>query len=233
MGKTIPLAHGFRVVASMVFRSGARSGAFRRSVFNADLRCASEEQRMEIVWRTIERYVGLSPADRDAIAPCWREHAFSRGAYICMVGQVEQYFYIVQTGVQRLSFPHDGNDICVGFAYDGSWSGEYTSFVTRTPARFDVLAMTDSVLWGIRYDDLQRLFRELPVMERFGRLILEELLVGRALREIEQLSMSAEERYDRLVERSPHLLQLASQKDIASYLRMTPETFSRLRRRRS
>ena len=71
------------------------------------------------------------------------------------------------------------------------------------------------------------------VMDRFGRLILEELIQGRATREIEQLSLSAEERYDRLVKRSPHLLQLVPQKDIASYLRMKPETFSRLRARRS
>ena len=70
-------------------------------------------------------------------------------------------------------------------------------------------------------------------MERFGRLILEELLVGRAAREIELLSLDAEERYDRLFKRSPHLLQLVPQKDIASYLRMKPETFSRLRGRRS
>jgi CRP-like cAMP-binding protein len=68
-------------------------------------------------------------------------------------------------------------------------------------------------------------------MERFGRLILEELVVARATREIEQLSLSAEERYRRLLARSPHLLQLVPQKDIASYLRMTPETFSRLRAR--
>ncbi len=188
---------------------------------------------MDVVKRTIERYVRPTEEEWASIAPCWQEFAFSRGAFVCAVGQVEQHFYIVQHGVQRLSFPHDGNDVCVGFAYDGSWSGEYTSFVTRTPARFDVIAMTDSVLLGIHYDELQILFRELPVMERFGRLILEELLVGRAMREIEQLSMSAEERYDRLLERSPHLLQLVPQKDIASYLRMTPETFSRLRRRRS
>lgn len=187
---------------------------------------------MELVRRTIQRYVPLTEAEWARIAPCWQEHAFTRGAHICAVGQVEQRFYIVQSGVQRLSFPHDGQDICVGFAYDGSWSGEYMSFVTRKPARFDVVAMTDSVLLGIGYDDLQHLYRESPVMERFGRLILEELLTGRATREIEQLALSAEERYDRLVARSPQLLQLVPQKDIASYLRMTPETFSRLRKRR-
>ena len=192
----------------------------------------AELRGVEIVRRTIERYVTLTGEEWSVIAPCWREYAFGQGSAICSVGEVEQRFYIVKSGVQRLSFPHDGRDICVGFAYDGSWCGEYASFLTRTPARFDVVALTDSVLVGIDHADLQRLYRERPVMERFGRLILEELLVGRALREIEQLSLSAEERFDRLVKRSPRLLQLVSQKDIASYLRMTPETFSRIRGRR-
>lgn len=188
---------------------------------------------MDLIRSTIGRYVPLTEDEWARIAPCWREYAFSKGTAVCAVGQVEQRFYIVRSGVQRLSFPHDGQDVCVGFAYDGSWSGEYASFISRKPARFDVVAMTDSVLLGIGHDDLQRLYTELPVMERFGRLIVEELLIGRAAREIEQMSLSAEERFDRLVKRSPHLLQLVPQKDIASYLRMTPETFSRLRRRRS
>ena len=187
---------------------------------------------MELVKSAINRYVSLTEEEWQHIRPLWREHAFGRGSSICATGQVEQRFYIVQSGVQKLSFQHDGQDICVGFAYDGSWSGEFVSFVTRKPARFDVVAITDSVLLGIDYDDLQRLYGEMPVMERFGRLILEQLLSGRAEREIEQLSLSAEERYDRLVSRSPQLLQLVPQKDIASYLRMTPETFSRLRRKR-
>lgn len=188
---------------------------------------------MELVRRTIERYVPLTDEAWARIAPHWRAHAFARNAFVTRNGEVEQHFYIVQRGVQRMSFPHDGEDICVGFSYDGSWCGAFDSFVTRKPARFDVRALTDSVLLGIAYDDLQGLYDTLPCMERFGRLILEELVAGRATREIEQLSLTAEERFDRLMARSPHLLQLAPQKDIASYLRMTPETFSRLRARRS
>ncbi|MBP7407439.1 MAG: Crp/Fnr family transcriptional regulator [Flavobacteriales bacterium] len=188
---------------------------------------------MHIVRRTMERYVTLRDEDWHRIAPAWKEHAFSKGSHVCRVGEVEQRFYIVDSGVQRMSFPHDGEDLCVGFSYDHSWSGAYDSFVSRKPSRFDILAITDSVLWGIEHGALQELYSELPVMDRFGRLILEELIQGRATREIEQLSLSAEERYDRLVKRSPHLLQLVPQKDIASYLRMTPETFSRLRAKRS
>ena len=186
---------------------------------------------MDLVRRTIERYVRLTDDDWARVAPCWSEYAFSKGALVSRVGEVEQHFYIVRSGVQRISFHHDGEHICVGFSYDGSWTGAFDSFVTRKPGRFDVRAVTDSVLLGIRHAEIHRLYDELPIMERFGRLILEELIVGRATREIEQLSLSAEERYDRLVARSPQLLQLVPQKDIASYLRMTPETFIRLRAR--
>jgi CRP-like cAMP-binding protein len=144
---------------------------------------------------------------------------------------VEGRFHIVESGVQRLYFEHDGSEICLGFSYDHSWSGDYDSFVRQAPGRLNVQAHSESVLLGIEHADLTRLYNDIPAMERFGRLILEELLVGRATREIEQIALDAEERYRRLLKRSPQLLQLVSQKDIASYLRMTPETFSRLRAR--
>ena len=184
---------------------------------------------MELVRRTIGRYVRPSECEWSVILPLWRRREFRRGEFISRFGVVEDHFHIVGSGVQRLYFEHDGSEICLGFSYDHSWSGDYDSFVRQAPARFTVQALTDSILVGIRYSDLMRLYDKVPLMERFGRLILEELLVGRATREIEQIALSAEERYRRLVERSPQLLQLVPQKDIASYVRMTPETFSRLR----
>lgn len=180
---------------------------------------------------TIERYVKLTDREWAEVAPCWAERTVPKGGFVSEAGRVEAWFNIVVSGVQRLYFEHNGDELCLGFAYDGSWSGDYDSFVRQAPGRFFVQALTDSVLLGIRHADLLRLYDRIPAMERFGRLILEELITARATREIEQLSLSAEERYRRLVKRSPHLLQLVPQKDIASYLRMTPETFSRLRAR--
>jgi CRP/FNR family transcriptional regulator, anaerobic regulatory protein len=184
---------------------------------------------MELVRRTIERYVRLREVEWQQVAPCWMERSFAKGAAVSRAGVVEQWFYVVRSGVQRLYFEHDGSEHCLGFAYDNSWSGDYDSFLRQKPGRFQVQALTDSVLVGIRHPDLQELYERIPAMERFGRLILEELIAGRATREIELLTMSAGERYRQLLKRSPHLLQLVPQKDIASYLRMTPETFSRLR----
>ncbi len=186
---------------------------------------------MDLVRSTIQRYVPLSEAEWDLVRSFWRERRFDRGAVITDAGQVENWFSIVQEGVQRIHVPHDGDEVCIGFAYGHSWSGVFDSFVSRRPSRFVLQAVTPSVLWSIHHDDLRTLRERMPVLERFGRLILEEVVVGRATREIELLTLTAEERYRALVERSPHLLQLVPQKDIASYLRMTPETFSRLRAR--
>ena len=184
---------------------------------------------MELVRSTIERYVKLTDLEWIEVAPCWQGRSFAKAEFISKAGLVEPWFYIVEVGVQRLYFQHDGSEHCLGFSYGGSWSGDYDSFVRQRPGRFFVQAVTESMLIGIKHPELLKLYDRIPAMERFGRLILEELIIGRATREIEQLSLSAEERYRRLVQRSPGLLQLVSQKDIASYLRMTPETFSRLR----
>jgi len=184
---------------------------------------------MDLVRSTIERYVPLKDREWERIRGCWKDRSFPKGSFISRAGEVEHSFYIVRSGVQRLFFEHEGNSICLGFSYDHSWSGDFESFLQQKPGRLNVQAITDSELVGIGHEDLLALYDAVPAMDRFGRLILEELLVGRATREIEQTALSAEERYRKLVQRSPHLLQLVPQKDIASYLRMTPETFSRLR----
>jgi CRP-like cAMP-binding protein len=184
---------------------------------------------MQLVRSTIERYVKLTDPEWEEVAPHWAAHAFPKGGMVSEAGRVERRFYIVQEGVQRLYYAHDGSEHCLGFAYGHSWSGDFDSFLGQRPGRFQVQAVTDSVLLGIERSDLLRLYDRVPAMDRWGRLIVEELVQARATREIEQLTLSAEDRYRRLLKRSPQLLQLVAQKDIASYLRMTPETFSRLR----
>lgn len=184
-----------------------------------------------IVRNTISRYVLLADAEWELVGPAWQRRTYAKGDMVAEAGRVEEWFHIVEEGVHRLYFEHDGNELCLGFAYDGSWSGDPDSFHSQRPGRFQLQALTPSSTWAIHRTDLLALFERVPGMERFWRLILEELLVARATREIELLSLGAEERYRRLMQRSPHLLQLVPQKDIASYLRMTPETFSRLRAR--
>ncbi len=80
----------------------------------------------------------------------------------------------------------------------------------------------------IARNDLYRLFDAFPQLERSWQLQEEQALLGKIEREVELLTLSPVERYQRLLERSPHIFQIIRRKYIASYLRMTPETMSRL-----
>lgn len=177
------------------------------------------------------RYVDLDDASWQHVLSRWQKVDFKKGEFLIEQGQVEPYFYVVVSGVQRLFFDGAHEEHTLGFSYDGSWSGGFASFISGLPSDFSVEALSDSQLWRIAREDYFNLYQEVPVLERWGRLILEELLMQRSIREQEMMSLSAEDRYKKLLERSRHLLQLVPQKHIASYLKMTPETFSRLRRK--
>lgn len=70
---------------------------------------------MELVRRTIQRYVPLSEAEWQAIAPHWHQRQFKRGAFIAQAGERERWFSIVESGVQRLFVAHDGSEACLAF----------------------------------------------------------------------------------------------------------------------
>ncbi len=162
---------------------------------------------------------------------CFQIKQFKKGDFLTREGQIERYFYFVADGVMRYFFLKEGKEVDIGFSYQYTFAGVYDSFLMQQPSRYYLQAIEDSVLLGIDFKDLNVLFDKYKNMERWGRLINQEALIGKAYREIAILSYSAEERYRRLLQQSPHCLQLIPQKYLASYLAMTPETFSRLRKR--
>ena len=183
----------------------------------------------EVVKSALEKYINLNEDEWQTVLSKWDFVEYKKNEFLLKEGQIEHYFYIMNDGVVRLYFENNNEDVCLGFSFNHSWSGGYDSFVTQKPSKFFLQALSEASMFRISYQNLQQLYEEVPKMERFGRLILEELITARTVREVEMMSMDTEERYNIFMSRSAHLLQLIPQKHIASYLRMTPETFSRLR----
>ncbi|MDN5215627.1 Crp/Fnr family transcriptional regulator [Fulvivirgaceae bacterium BMA12] len=161
----------------------------------------------------------------------WKIKKVPKNEFLIKKGMVEKHFYFVNKGVLRAYHIKDGEEICIGFTYDNDFSGGYDSFLTEKPTQFYIQALVDSELLAISREDMNLMFDRYKSVERWGRLFNEKLLLGKGLREVAILSYSAEERYRRLMTQSPHCLQLIPQKYLASYLAMTPETFSRLRKK--
>lgn len=161
----------------------------------------------------------------------WEEVSYKRSEFLTEAGKIERYFYVVISGVQAIYILNQqGDKQVIGFAFDGSFSGVYDSFLLEKPSHYFLEALTPSRLIRMTKSKYDSLFEQFPEFDRWGRLVHQQLLLGRVQREVELITLSAKERYHLFMDRCPEPLRNIPQKYLASYLNMTPETFSRLRK---
>lgn len=160
----------------------------------------------------------------------WTLKTYDRTELITEAGNVERYFYFVLEGVQAIYALNDkGEKVILGFSYMGNPSGIFDSFILKRPSFTFLEALKPSKMWAIGLSDYLSLFELFPNFHIWGHQFFRDVLFGRLTREVELLTMSAEERYVAFMQRCPEELKVIPQKYLASYLNMTPETFSRLR----
>lgn len=139
--------------------------------------------------------------------------------------------FVVQGCLRTYTVGEDGAETILFFSMENSWVGDISSARTRRPTNFHVDAIEPVELLVITIADFDRLLDRFPEIARGYQLALERLNASRARRLALALKSTAEERYADFVERNPALLTRVSQRMLASYLGMTPETLSRLRNR--
>ncbi|MCC2545863.1 Crp/Fnr family transcriptional regulator [Hymenobacter sp. BT175] len=185
----------------------------------------------EIMLRTLLRQVPyLTETDVGNFTALWqRRVGLGRGDFLIQAGQVEHNLYFVGSGLLRIYYPTQAEEICVGFGYANNLLCSFPSFVANRPSDYCIQALRRCELLALTRADFQQFVESNERFARFWRAELERVLVGRIEREIDLLLPEPERRLDRLLKRSPHIFQLVPKKYIASYLRMTPETLSRLR----
>lgn len=145
-------------------------------------------------------------------------------------GSIARYFYFVLDGVQVIYLLNaKGEKVTLGFSFNGSVSGVYDSFLKQAPSNYFLESLTPSQMIGISRERYLALFDQFPEFYQWRTQFMEEILFGRSAREVEMLTLSAKERFDTFNKRCPPALLKIPQKYLASYLNMTPETYSRLR----
>jgi CRP-like cAMP-binding protein len=155
---------------------------------------------------------------------------FGKGDYLIREGEVENHIYFLNKGVTRNFFIKAGKDFTVDFHFEGSFVTAYYSFITREPSSvfIEVLEETEAVL--ISFQMLHKFYNKSHHGERIGRLMAESQYVKRLRKEIDLLSLTAEERYASLMEKDPGLVSTISVKYLSSYLGIQPESLSRIRK---
>jgi CRP-like cAMP-binding protein len=156
-----------------------------------------------------------------------------RRQYILQQDDICKNLIFVEKGILRsYSMDNKGNEHILQFAPEGWWISDVYSFLTGEAAVYNIEAIEDSeLLLQISKSSLDELYERVPKFERYFRLLSQANMVATHRRLTATLSDSADEKYLRLLSAYPNIVARVPQHMIASYLGITPETLSRVRKR--
>lgn len=147
-------------------------------------------------------------------------------------GQVCKDSYFVNSGLLR-SFNINDNIVehVMSFACEGWWISDMYSLLSQKPGNLFIEVLEDAEIVLLSKENQEQLYLEIPKLERFFRILTENSLVANQERLMDNLSLTAEERYEKFCKKYPTLIQKLPQKQIASYIGVTPEFFSKMKAR--
>lgn len=171
----------------------------------------------------------LSDSEWEAFKDRLIMQEFEKDEHLCREGQTENYIYFIEGGACRSYFLKDGREYTLDFFFSSEFVTSYTSFLTREPSQVNIQALVKTKTFKIHYNSLQSLYDQYHHGERVGRVIAEKQFIKRSRKEMELLSLTAEDRYRSLFKKNPALVGQISVKHLSSYLGIHPESLSRIR----
>lgn len=184
----------------------------------------------ELLFEAMARHIDLKPPEMEFLRLQYKPQKIMRREYLLRSGEVCKYDYFITKGCLRSYFIDESDkEHNLMFAIEGWWTGNLHSFVTMTPSIYTVEALEDTEVLKISKPNLELLYRKVPKVERFFRIMFQNHLIAQQYRLTNHMSATARERYAYFTQKYPRLDQRVPQKHIASYLGVSPAYLSRLR----
>lgn len=185
-----------------------------------------------LLLQNISRHISLDKTETDFFLSLLEYRKVKKKDVLLREGDVVRNEYFVLKGCfKTYSVDEKGNEHITMFASEGWWTGNICSFLTGAPSNLYTEAVEDSEVVLISKENKERLFEQVPKFERFFRILYQNALVAQFKRIEQSLSLEAAEKYRHFREQYPKLEQRVPQKQIASFLGITPEFLSIIRRR--
>lgn len=189
------------------------------------------EGKMEALKKEIEKFATINEADWIYFREKFQRKSYDKKSLILKSGEIENHLSFIESGIVRLYLPKIENDLTFGFIFSNQFFSAYDSFITRIPCNYQIEAITPTIVWQISYNDLQKVYEKTEIGNEIGRKNAENLFLIKSKRELSLLNKSAEQRYLDLFTERPKLIQQIPLKYIASYIGITPQALSRIRKR--
>lgn len=155
---------------------------------------------------------------------------FPKGAYLLQESQICNHIFFVENGYLRVFVSKDGTEINTGFVFENNFATNLRSLRSGSPSESFIQAGEAVTVFRFDKNKLKALYEGSPETETFGRTLLEQLLIEQEEHANMFRIYSPAERYKQLLTQNPELLKRVSLSQIASYLGVTRETLSRIRK---
>ncbi|MFT4645474.1 MAG: CRP-like cAMP-binding protein [Patiriisocius sp.] len=188
---------------------------------------------MEFIRQYIEEISVISDSDWDYFSSKLVKRVFKKRTVFLKYGEVENHISFISSGIVRLYIPKElkEKEVTFGFSFNNQFVSAYDSFLTRIASLYELETLSETTMYSISYTDLQDVYQYSQFGNLIGRLTAERLLLLKSKREQSLLNETAEQRYINLFEERPELVTIIPLKYVSSYIGVTPQALSRIRKR--
>ncbi|HEV7330188.1 MAG TPA: Crp/Fnr family transcriptional regulator [Flavisolibacter sp.] len=186
----------------------------------------------QVLRASFQNYITLTEKEWQLVSSLITERSFKRGEFISKEGEINRFSNFIESGSVRVFYiGNDGQEHVVQLGVRGWWIGDFPSFITQSKGLLYVEALAPTNILAFTYENLQLLYQHAPLFERFFRLLVEKAYAAFQYRILHNIGMDAEQRYIFFSKTYPLLDQQIPQKHIASYLGISAEFFSKIKKR--
>jgi len=187
----------------------------------------------DLLLSNIRKHITLTISEEQYFCSQITQCKVTKNESVLQRGNICHNIYFVDSGTLSAFYRTiEGKESTIMFAIRDWWITDMHSFTTGRPAMLDIEALEDSSLLAISKVKLELLFTEVPLFEKYFRILFANAYVREQLRALDNITFTTEERYNRFIDKYSQIVEKVSQKRIASYLGVTPEFLSTIKKKK-
>lgn len=185
----------------------------------------------ELILKNIGKHIDLDKEETTLFQSMIKLKYIAKKTSLLEAGESCKYLNYVHSGALRaFNLDKDGKEATVMFAVADWWITDMYCYLNNKPAMTYIEALEDTCILQLSKVHFDRLLFEIPKFEKFFRILMQNAYTREQLRVIEKLTLSTEDRYESFLNKYPHMARTLTQKQIASYLGVTPEHLSAIKK---
>ena len=184
------------------------------------------------ILKNIRKHIQLSDSESEYLLSVLIVKKAQKKELVLRQGQTcEKLFFVESGSLRAFNVNSNGKESTIMFAVQDWWITDMDCFINRKPALLSIEALEDNKIISLDFHVLEELYRSVPKFERFFRILFQNAYIREQLRVFQNISSTTEERYQQFIEKYPAIAQKVTQKQIASYLGVTPEFLSAVKKK--